>query len=115
MNLLTIAAHLVLPEMLLLVGACAGMLGDLAVKSERRPGSCSGAQVVLFSCAAMTVYIQLKSGTDRFYLFNGLYVLDVMSNLLKLAAIISVSVALVYSRQYLADRGILRGEFLSLM
>ena len=49
------------------------------------------------------------------YTFSGLFVADVMSHLLKLAAYIAASVALVYSRQYLLDRGLLRGEFLTLL
>ena len=35
--------------------------------------------------------------------------------MLKLAAYGAVSAALVYSRQYLLDRGLLRGEFLTLL
>jgi NADH-quinone oxidoreductase subunit N len=115
MNLLTIASHLILPEALLLFGACAVMLGDLFVKSERRGGSFWGAQAVLLACVLSTLFIQLQTGTQRFYLFNGLYVSDVMANMLKLAAYLSTAAALAYARQYLADRGILRGEFLSLM
>jgi NADH-quinone oxidoreductase subunit N len=115
MNLLTIATHLVLPEALLLFGACAVMLGDLFVRSERRDGSFWGAQAVLLVCAAMTVYIQVQSGTERYLLFNGLYVSDVMGNLLKLASCLAVSAALFYARQYLVDRGILRGEFFTLI
>ena len=106
MNLLTIASHLVLPEVLLLVGACAVMIGDLFVKSERRGASFAGAQVVLLICLASTMFIQLQTGAQSFYLFNGLYVLDVMANLLKMAAYLSVSVTLVYARQYLIDRGL---------
>jgi len=39
----------------------------------------------------------------------------VMSNVLKFTSYIAVSVTLVYSRQYLHDRGLLRGEFLTLL
>src|SRR5205085_5979156 len=48
-------------------------------------------------------------------LFNGLFVSDVMSHLLKLASYAAVSVTLLYSRRYLADRGLLRGEFITLL
>jgi NADH-quinone oxidoreductase subunit N len=104
-----------LPEVILLVGACATMLGDLRVRSERRTGSFVAAQAVLLLCALATLLIQLASGTARFALFNGLFVSDVMANVLKLAAYLTVSVTLVYSRQYLLDRGLMRGEFLSLL
>jgi len=91
------------------------LLADLFVKSERRGATFAIAQVVLLLCALSTIFIQLISGTDRFYLFNGLFVSDVMANMLKLAAYIAVSVTLVYSRQYLLDRGLLKGEFVALL
>jgi len=116
MNPLAFIDHIpALPEAILLVGACAVMLGDLFVKSERRSGSFVAAQAVLLLCVLATLFIQWVGGTSRFILFNGLFVADVMANLLKLAAYLTVSVVLVYSRQYLLDRGLMRGEFLSLL
>jgi NADH-quinone oxidoreductase subunit N len=116
MNALTFINHIpALPEVILLAGACAVMLGDLYVKSERRTASFVGAQLVLLACALATLFIQWVSGTERYVLFNGLFVSDVMANLLKLAAYFTVAVVLVYSRQYLLDRGLMRGEFLSLL
>ncbi|HXM81299.1 MAG TPA: NADH-quinone oxidoreductase subunit NuoN [Burkholderiales bacterium] len=104
-----------LPEVLLLVGACVLMIADLYVKSERRDMSCLIAQAVLLLCAASTLFVQWVDGTTRLYLFNGLFVSDVMSNLLKLVSYASVWATLIYSRQYLVDRGLLRGEFLTLL
>jgi NADH-quinone oxidoreductase subunit N len=49
------------------------------------------------------------------YTFNGMYVSDPMSNLLKLFTYLAVGVTLVYSRQYATERGMLSdnlgGEF----
>ncbi|HTP60565.1 MAG TPA: NADH-quinone oxidoreductase subunit NuoN, partial [Burkholderiales bacterium] len=104
-----------LPEAILLVGTCAVLLADLFVKSERRGATFAIAQAVLLLCALSTIFIQVISGTDRFYLFNGLFVSDVMANILKLAAYVTVSVTLVYTRQYLLDRGLLKGEFVALL
>ena len=104
-----------LPEILLLAGTCALMLVDLFVKSESRRASYLMAQCVLLACAAATVFVLLASGGELVFAFGNLYVADVMSHLLKLAAYGAVSVALVYSRQYLLDRGLLRGEFLTLL
>jgi len=104
-----------LPEIVLLVGACAIMLGDLYVKQEDRRVTVLLAQVVLGLCAAATLFVFYVSGGSKFYLFNGLFVADVMSHLLKLVCYLSVSAALVYSRAYLAERGLLRGEFISLL
>jgi NADH-quinone oxidoreductase subunit N len=104
-----------LPEVLLLVGACVVMIADLRVKSERRTGTYAIAQVVLLLCALATLFIQSVNGSSRLYLFHGLFVSDAMSNILKLAAYAAVSTALVYSRQYLLDRGLFKGEFVTLL
>ena len=116
MNLLTLIDHLpALPEILLLLGTCVVLIADLFVKSERRGASFIAAQVVLLLCVIATLAIQWVSGTSKFVLFNGLFVSDVMANLLKLVAYAAVSVTLVYSRQYLLDRNLMRGEFISLL
>ena len=44
-----------------------------------------------------------------------MYVSDVLGHLLKLVCYVATSAALVYSRQYLADQGLLRGEFVTLL
>ncbi len=116
MNLLSLIDHIpALPEMLLLLGTCVVLIADLFVKSERRTGSFVAAQVVLLLCVIATLTIQWVSGTSKFVLFNGLFVSDVMANLLKLVAYLAVSVTLVYARQYLLDRNLMRGEFISLL
>jgi len=104
-----------LPEIVLLVGACALMIFDLYVKHEGRAASAAFAQVVLLICAAVTVFIWWKGGTMTFYLFGGSFVADPMAHLLKIVCYLAVSAALVYSRSYLAERGMLRGEFMSLL
>src|SRR5436309_3616298 len=107
-----------LPEVLLLAGACALMIVDLYVKSERRNASFGLAQIVLLLCALATLYVFLVQGQadySRLLLFNGLFVSDTLSNLLKLVSYLAVWATLIYSRQYLVDRGLLRGEFLTLL
>jgi len=107
-----------LPEALLLVGTCAVMLLDLHVKSERRVATFRLAQGVLLACALATLWVmqvQWEANYSRLVLFNGLFVSDIMSHIVKLACYAATSVALVYSRQWLLDRGLLRGEFLTLL
>jgi NADH-quinone oxidoreductase subunit N len=106
---------LALPEIVLLAGACALMIADLYVKSEARLASLAIAQAALAACAAATVFVLWGTGGALAYAFNGLYVADVLGHVLKLAAYGAVSVALVYSRRYMMDRGLLRGEFLTLL
>ena len=107
-----------LPEIVVLLGACALMLVDLAVKSERRVASFRLAQGILVLAALATLFVWWVNGyrdSAKLYLFFGLFVSDAMSNLLKLVCYASVWAALVYSRQYLLDRGLLRGEFVTLL
>jgi len=116
MNLITVLSHFrALPEVLLLVGACVLMIADVYSRDERRRTSYWIAQATLLLCFLSTLYVTYESGGTRQYLFNGLFVSDLMSQLLKLVCYMAVSAALLYSRQYLLDRGMLRGEFITLL
>jgi NADH-quinone oxidoreductase subunit N len=115
MTLTTLVNHLpALPEAVLLVGACVLMIVDLYVKDPRRGATFVGAQVVLLLCLLSTSFV-LWVGTERYVIFNGLFVADFFSHLLKLVCYLAVAVALVYSHQYLAERDLLRGEFVTLL
>jgi len=108
----------IIPEIVLLVGTCGLMLADLYVKDERRALSFWLAQGVLLLCALSTLllfYVHAVSGGESRTFFAGMFVADLLSHLLKLVCYASVSAALVYSRQYLLDRGLLKGEFITLL
>jgi NADH-quinone oxidoreductase subunit N len=104
-----------LPEAILLLGACVLMIFDLYVNDPRRAGTLYFAQAILVLCAAATLFVLWGSGGARYLIFSGLFVADVMGHLLKLVCYLAVSAALVYSRQYLLERGLLRGEFVTLL
>ena len=116
MTLLTVLSHArALPEALLLLGACVAMIADSFVKDERRALTYWISQGTLALCAAATLFVVSQTGAEKYYLFNGLFVADFLSHLIKLVFYASVSATLVYSRQWLLDRGLLRGEFFSLL
>jgi NADH-quinone oxidoreductase subunit N len=116
MNWTPILDHLpALPEVLLLVGACAVMLADAFAKDEHRRVAYYLSLAVLALCFLSTLFIISMSGGTRYYIFYGLFVSDMLSHVLKLTCYAAVWTALVYSRQYLADRNLLRGEFMSLL
>ena len=116
MNWVIIGDHLpALPEALLLVGACVLMIADVYSKDERRRASYWTAQGTLALCFLATLFVVFGSGANKYYIFNGLFVADFMSHLIKVVSYIAVSAALVYSRQYFLERGPLRGEFMSLL
>ena len=104
-----------LPEIWLLVATCAIMIIDVYSKDAARRITLYATQFTLAVCFVLTVYVAYESEGTRWVIFNGLFVSDMMGHLLKLVSYIAVSAALVYSRQYLADRGLLRGEFVTLL
>jgi NADH-quinone oxidoreductase subunit N len=116
MSLVALIDHVpVLPEVLLLAGACALMLVDLALKGERRTASVVMAQIILAACALATLLIWSVKPDTKLLLFDRMFVFDALAAVLKLVAFVAASVALAYSRRYLLDRGLLRGEFLTLL
>ena len=125
MNLVAILNHLpALPEAVLLVGACVVMIADTFVRDERRALTYWIAQGTLGLCLAATLFIiafteARQDGNQlyfvKYYIFNGLFVADFLSHLVKLVFYAAASATLVYSRQWLLDRGLLRGEFFSLL
>jgi NADH-quinone oxidoreductase subunit N len=102
-----------LPEALLLIGACALMLADARAR-DRRLGYWI-AQGTLLLCLLATLWVLDVSEGRKYYIFSDLFVADTLSHLLKATCYLAVSTALVYSRQYLVDRNLLRGEFMSLL
>lgn len=97
----------VLPELVLLVMACAITLLDLLVKSRLRTGSfvltliTLGAVAVLQACYADT-------GATVYGLSNTV-VSDPMGNWLKCFSALAVMLTLIYGRAYAGDRDMLRG------
>ena len=53
----------------------------------------------------------VMGGDEVAYTFNGMFVDDPMSDVLKISVCLSVAVMLAYSRRYIALRGMFRGEF----
>ncbi|MDO5624427.1 MAG: NADH-quinone oxidoreductase subunit NuoN [Pseudomonadota bacterium] len=95
------------PEVLLLVMACVILLLDLVDKSRGR----TVAHVLsLLTLAALAVVTGMyASGGRTIHGFGGMVVSDPMANWLKCFAALAVLVVFVYSRGYVAARGMLRG------
>ena len=105
-----------LPEIFLLISTCVLMIVDLSAKTIRRQRTYVLAHIVLIGCAFLTYYTTLDAVASRpIYTFSNLFVNDLMSGWLKMAAYVAVAATLVYSRQYLIDRGLMRGEFIVLL
>jgi NADH-quinone oxidoreductase subunit N len=97
------------PEIWLVFAICAILLVDVFAGEKRRTLTSTLTLLALAVGAALTV----KYGyvAQRTVLFQGMYVADELSFVLKLACFLFVAVALLYSRAYLENRNIMRGEY----
>jgi NADH-quinone oxidoreductase subunit N len=99
----------VTPEICLVVAICAILLIDVFT-GERRAGLTSTLTLLALALsAALTVAYAHVS--ERVVILQGMYVADELAFVLKLAGFLVVAVALLYSRSYLINRNILRGEY----
>ena len=98
-------------EVLLLVMGSAILLVDLFLPERLRGLTYWLSLATLAACFVVTVEVVRATGGQAAYTFGGMFVADLMANVLKLLTYAAVAIALVYSRQYLAQRGMLRGEF----
>ncbi len=100
------------PELFLLVAVCAILVIDLFVSDDNRIVTYALSQIALAVCFAITWF---GASIGPAYTFSGMFVDDLMSDVLKLLTYIGVMVMLVYSRAYIAARGMFRGEFFVLV
>ncbi len=98
-------------EIFLLVMACVVLLVDLYLPERLRDVSYVLSLVALLGAAACTVLITAATGGRPAYTFNGMFVSDVMASLLKVFCYLSIALCMVYSRGYLAERNLYRGDF----
>ena len=98
-------------EILLMIMASAILLVDLFLPERLRALTYWLSLATLAACFVLTVYVVRATGGQSAYTFGGMFVSDLMANVLKLLTYAAVAVSLVYSRRYLAQRGMLRGEF----
>src|SRR6185437_14669456 len=96
-------------EITLMVAVCVILLVDAFAGERRRRLTPTLTLLALVIGAALTVYYGQVS--ERQVLFEGMYVADPLAVVLKLAGFLFVAVALLYSRAYLENRNILRGEY----
>ena len=100
-----------LPEIALLILACALLIVDLFIKDEEKHVTYWLAIVTLGGTAVLTA---VTLGQPAVVTFQGMFVADMMSQVLKVATLLAVAATLVLGRTYLEIRGLLKGEFLTL-
>ncbi len=96
------------PEIFLLVAASAVLLVDMFVSDARRLVTYWLSIGILAVCAVLNALYLIDGST--WYTFGNMFVGDPMANLLKLATSVAVIITLIYSHDYMVDRGIVSGE-----
>jgi NADH-quinone oxidoreductase subunit N len=97
------------PEIFLLGMVCVILVADLFVSDDNRVATYALTQIALAGCFAVTLFTARE--IEPVTTFSGMFVDDLMSDVLKLLVYLGVMVMLVYSRAYIASRGLFRGEF----
>ncbi len=108
MTLESLNIAIALPEIFLLTMACLVLVVDVYLPQERRNFTYVLTQLSLI----ITLALVLGNQTDtRVLAFNDLFVQDAMADALKLFILIICFGVFVYSREYLQQRKIFKGEF----
>ena len=102
------------PEIFLLAAACSILVIDLYLKDATRWITYALSLAALLGCAVLTTIVTGMTGGQLATTFNGMFVSDMMASTLKMFTYIAVALCLVYSRVYMAERGLYRGEYFAL-
>ena len=98
-----------LPEIYLTAAICVLLLVDVFFGDRNRRLTPTLTLLFLAGGAAVTAWC--ANVDTRILLFGGSYVADPLAVVLKLLGFLSLAVALLYSREYLERRGMMRGEY----
>jgi len=99
---------LAIPEIFLLSMACVVLLLDLVFKDKNRFVTYVSAIAVLGATALLVLAAFSPNKGTAFY---GMYAADDLANVLKLSVLLLMMGVFIYSRAYLEDRDIFKGEF----
>src|SRR5713101_2076774 len=102
------------PEIFLLAAGCAILVIDLFLTDAKRWVTYALSLATLLGCALLTLVVTGMTGGQLATTFNGMFVSDMMASTLKMFTYIAVALCLVYSRVYMAERGLYRGEYFTL-
>ncbi len=97
-----------LPEIFVFTMICVVLIVDLFLTDKNRSITYLLSQATLLGAAILSVAIQ--SSVPE-YTFSGTFVNDGMGTVLKLFIYLSTAVVFIYSRDYLIERGLYKGEF----
>lgn len=99
---------LIIPEMFVLSMACIVLVLDAFLRDEQRNISYLLSQGTLIGAALITWYQPHETALIG---FSGTFVVDAMADVLKFTVYLITATVFVYSRQYLQERNLFKGEF----
>ena len=106
-EMLTLAAAS--PEILVLVGACAILMVDVFRSQEGDSALTYWLSLLLLLAGGGLTFLEFGKHTG--VALNGHFVKDSLGDLIKLFIYLAAFTSFVYSRDYLRERGLLKGEF----
>ena len=104
---LTNSLWLAAPEILLLLATCVVLVVDLFLEDRQRQIT----YLLSIATLACTAVLAAALPDGRHFGFNGMFVVDGVARFLKLVACGTVAAVFLYSRDYLIQRGLFKGEY----
>ena len=99
-----------IPEMFVLTMACVALVVDVFVSERYRLFTYQIAQATLVAAAVMVLLLYPQHSTVT---FNGTYVSDAMASVLKVFIFIVAYFVFFYSKDYLRERNLFKGSYLT--
>src|SRR5450830_239585 len=96
------------PEIFLLLATCVILLVDMFLADSKRNVTFFISIFTLLACGGLTIATANNDGST--YVSNNMFVSDPMSMLLKMFSYVAIGMTLIYSRQYVTDRGMSNGK-----
>src|SRR5690606_2899781 len=96
------------PEIFLAAAICVVLLVDVFLPEEQRRWTFTLSMLALVGTAACTAIFGVD---ERLTTFTGSYVADPAGDVLKLFSYLIVALVFLYSRDYLEENGLFKGEF----
>ena len=108
MTLEMLNLSIAMPELFLLALVCTVLVVDVYLKDSQRNVTYVLSQIGLI---VTLILISQQNPQSREVAFNGLFVNDLLATVLKYSVVLLVAMVFVYSRSYLQNRNIFKGEF----
>jgi NADH-quinone oxidoreductase subunit N len=111
-----------LPELVLLTVACLLLLTAFMNEPQANDddifyaprGTSLAYNIAIATLLGLSVAFGLQATDQPVHAFNNLFMVDALASLLKSVACLAVMITLIYSKQYLMDRGLFRVDFIVL-